>query len=174
MTMSILRRLFGRIFGAFFADFFFDFAAPFAREPRPEKTVEQVTEEENGRHPLVKHRRENKKQADHKKTRDRFLRFPINRLETGILESAEHHERKEKEQRRQNEFPFAKMMFAFGQPEQKQGDRRDQAGGGGNRETGEVFSAIGASFSFMICRYGIEARETERAARQVNESDNPT
>ena len=65
-------------------------------------------------------------------------------------------------------------MLAFSEPEQKQSDRCDQPSGGRNRKAREVFSAIGAGFSFMIRRCGIEARETERAARQVNESDNPT
>src|SRR5205823_3636853 len=82
------------------------------------------------------------------KVRDRFLRFPVDRFETGIFEPTEHHEGKEKQQRWQNEFPSAEMVFAFGEPKQKQCDRCDQPGSGGNRKTGEVFPAVSHGFSF--------------------------
>src|SRR5207244_5164534 len=89
-------------------------------------------------------------------------------------EPAEHHEGEEQEQRGQNEFPFAEMMFAFREPEQKQRDRRDQAGSGGNRKAGKVLSAIGAGFSFMIRGGGIESGQTQRTAGQITEDNDLT
>ena len=65
-------------------------------------------------------------------------------------------------------------MFAFREPEQKQRDRRDQAGSGGNRKAGKVLSAIGAGFSFMIRGGGIESGQTQRTAGQINEGNDPT
>ena len=66
------------------------------------------------------------------------------------------------------------MVFAFGEPKQKQCDRRDQPGGGGNRETGEIFPAVSNGFSFVIGRCRVETGQTQRATRQVNESNDPT
>src|SRR6267143_1681951 len=98
--LSILRRLLGRIFGAFFADFFFDLASPFAREPRPQKTVKQISEKQDSRHPFIIKHRDSHNQDDEEESGNRFRRFPIDCLETGIFESAEHHEGKEKKERR--------------------------------------------------------------------------
>ncbi len=56
--MAIWRSVFGRFFRRFFADLFFNFAPPFAREPRPQKSVEQIGQEKHRRHPLVIHHRE--------------------------------------------------------------------------------------------------------------------
>ncbi len=81
--------------------------------------------------------------TDDKKTRDRFLRFPIDRFEARILEAAEHHEGKKKQERRQNEFPFAELVFAFSQPEQKQSDRCNQTRRGWNGKAGKVLFVIG-------------------------------
>src|SRR5205807_3327387 len=81
---------------------------------------------------------------------------------------------KKEQQWRQNEFPFAEMMFALCEPEQKQCDRRDESGRGGNRKTGEVLRTVGAGFSFVVRRCGIETRQTQRTTREVNEGDDPT
>src|SRR4029077_8678587 len=75
-----LRDLLGRLFRAFFADFFFNLAAPFAGEPRTKKTVKQIREKQNRRHPFIVHRGENEDDENDKKSRNRFLRFPIDRL----------------------------------------------------------------------------------------------
>src|SRR3979411_652175 len=123
--MSILASLLGRFGRRFLADFFFDFAPPFARKPGPEKSIKQISQEQNGRHPFVVHDREDENETDDKKSRNRFLCFPIERLETRILKTAEHHEGKKEQQRRQNELPFAEMILTFGQPEQEKGDRRN-------------------------------------------------
>src|ERR1700719_2134975 len=66
------------------------------------------------------------------------------------------------------------MVFAFGEPKQKQCDRCDQPGGGGNRKTSEVFPAVSDGFPFVIGRRGVETGQPQRATRQVNESNDPT
>src|SRR5437588_7576386 len=66
------------------------------------------------------------------------------------------------------------MMFAVGEPEQKERDGCDQSRGRGNREPGEVLAAVRASRSFVIRRRGVKTRETQRAAREINERDYPT
>src|SRR5437773_8701616 len=113
--------------GLFFAYFFFDFAPPYARQPGPQHSVKQINQEQHRRHPFIIHDGENQYETDNKKTRDRFFRLPIHRLEARILEPAEHHKGEKKHERRQNEFPVAEMMFAFGQPEQKKSDGCDEA-----------------------------------------------
>src|SRR5437868_13336273 len=75
----------------FFADLFFDFASPFARQPRPQKSVEQIGQNKHCRHPLVIHDREDEDKTDDKKTRNRFFRLPSQRLESLLLEPTEHH-----------------------------------------------------------------------------------
>src|SRR5229473_3464345 len=117
--MSILQRLLGRFFGAFFADLFFNLTTPFARKPWPKEAVKQISEKEDRRHPFVIHRRKDEDEENNQKSRNGFFRFPIDRLETGVLETAEHHEGKEEQEGRQNEFPFAEMVLAFSQPQQK-------------------------------------------------------
>src|SRR5438034_479001 len=86
--------------GWLFADFFFDFASPVAREPGPEKSVEQVAQEKDRRHPFIIHHGEDKDDADNKKPWNRFLRLPIHCLEARILELAKHHEGEKEQQRR--------------------------------------------------------------------------
>src|SRR6266568_1976619 len=102
IAATILDSLLGRFFRSFFADLFFDFAAPFAGEPRAKKAVKQIREKQNRRHPFIVHRGENEDDENDKKSRNRFLRFPIDRIETWILETAKHHEGKENQERRQN------------------------------------------------------------------------
>src|SRR5436309_13718561 len=117
--MSILQRLLSRFLRAFFADLFLNFALPFARQPRPQKSVKQIREKQDSWHPFVVHRCKDEDEENNQKSRNGFLRFPIDRLETGVLETAEHHEGKEEEEGRQNEFPFADMVLAFSQLQQK-------------------------------------------------------
>src|ERR1043166_2953293 len=166
------RDLLGRFF-AFLPDFFLDLAAPFAREPWSQEPIEQIREKKNGRHPFVIQDRENENKDDGEKTRDRFFRSPVDRLEAGILELAEHHEGQKEEQRREKESPIAQPMFAFGQPEQEKCDRRDETGRGGNRKPGEIFRSVAAPFALVIRGGGIETGHAQCAARQVNEREQP-
>src|SRR6202043_1200172 len=108
--MLILPRLLGRFLRRLFPDLFFNFATPFAREPGPQKSVEQVSEEKHGGHPFIIHDRKDEDDADDKKTRNRFRCSPIDGLEARILKAAEHHEREKKHERRQNEFPFPEAL----------------------------------------------------------------
>ena len=64
-------------------------------------------------------------------------------------------------------------MFAFGEPKQKQRNRRNQTGRGGNGKASEILFAI-AIDCLVIGRRGVEARQTQRAAREVDKRDNPT
>src|SRR2546423_3357368 len=66
------------------------------------------------------------------------------------------------------------MMLAFRKPEQKQCDRRDQSSGRWNRKTAEILRPVGAGFSFVIRRRGIETGQAQRAASEINESNDPT
>src|SRR6202030_890836 len=118
-TPSVLRSLLGRFVRAFLTDLFLDLAPPFAREPRAQKPVKQIREEENGRHPFVIHHCDCQDDDDDKETRDGFGSFPIDRFEARILEPAEHHKRKKKEQWGQHKTPVSKTVFPFGQPKQK-------------------------------------------------------
>ena len=158
MAVAISACLLGR-FRRFFADLFFDFASPFARKPGAQKAVKQIRQEQHGRHPFVIHHRENENKDDDKKTRNRFLRLPINRLEAGILKPAEHHEGKKEQQRRQNEAPFTEVMLTFREPKKKQRDRCNQTGGGGNGKTSKRVLVIGS------VRFG--AAELKRANRSA-------
>jgi hypothetical protein len=56
-------------FDRFFADFFLKFTSPPFRDPRAKKSVEQIYQEQNSRHPLVIQDGEEKDQADDKKPR---------------------------------------------------------------------------------------------------------
>src|SRR5205814_8382026 len=62
----------------------------FVRQPRTQHTVKQVGQEQNRWHPFIIQHGENKNNDDDKKTRNRFLRLPIDCLEAGILKPAEH------------------------------------------------------------------------------------
>src|SRR5438132_5257768 len=99
------------------ADFLLNFALPFTGQPGSQKSVQQIGHEKQGRHPFVIHHCENEDDSDDKKTRNRSFCSPIKRLKARITETAEHHEGEKQHKRRQHEFPFAEMMFAFRQPE---------------------------------------------------------
>src|SRR2546426_5197809 len=65
------------------------------------------------------------------------------------------------------------MVLAFSNPQKKYRDRRNQAGGRGNGEAREVLPAVGGGFSFVIRRRGVEAGETQRTAREINQRHDP-
>src|ERR1700730_9614236 len=144
--MSILRRFFDDLF----ADLLFKSPPPFARQPGAYKSVEQITEKQYRRHPFVVEPGKHENENDDEETRDRFFGFPIQRLETGILEAAEHHEREKEHQRRQNEFPLAEIMFALCQPKHEERDGGNETGGRGNRKTGKVFFGRDIAVRVMI------------------------
>src|SRR5262249_36941134 len=121
------------------------------------------------RHPFIVHRRENENKDNDKKAWNRFLRLPVQRLKTGVLKPAKHHKGKKEQQRRQNKPPTAEMMFSFSEPKEEQRNRCNQTGSSGNGKTGESVLVIGS----LILRCGIEPRQAQRAASQVNERDDP-
>src|SRR6266496_5768838 len=84
--------LFGRLFGRLFPDLFFNFTAPVAREPGTQNTIEQICQKKHCRHPFVIHHGEDEDENDRQKPRNRFFRFPVQRLEARILKPAKHHE----------------------------------------------------------------------------------
>ena len=51
--LRISSRLFSSLGRWFFADFFFDFASPFAGKPRPQHTIKQIREKQDGWHPFI-------------------------------------------------------------------------------------------------------------------------
>src|SRR4029077_1690538 len=156
----------------FFADLFFDFTPPFVRQPRSQKSVEQISQKKHRRHPFVIHDREDEDKTDDKKTRNRFFRFPVKCLKARILETTEHHKGQQKHERRQNEFPVPEVMFAFGQPEQKKCDGCNETRRSRNGKPGEISVALSIG-RFVIGRRGIEARQTQRTAREIDKRYNP-
>src|SRR5439155_1510768 len=46
-------------------------------------------------------------------------------------------------------------------------------GRSGNREAREILPAVDGGFSFVIRRRGVEAGETQRTAREINQRDDP-
>src|SRR6266513_2433129 len=63
-------------------------------------------------------------------------------------------------------------MFALGQPEQEESDGRNETSSCGNRKASEIFPAITID-RLMIGGRGVEARETQRTAREIDKRDNP-
>ena len=61
-------------------------------------------------------------------------------------------------------------MFTFGEPKEKQCDRRNQTRRGGNGKTRESVLMIG---SVMPGSRGIKTSQAQRAASEINECDNP-
>src|SRR5207249_5306745 len=136
------------------------------------KSVKQISKEQDRRHPFIIHHGKDEDETDNKKPRDRFFRLPIKRLETRILETAEHHKGKKKHERWQNELPIAEVMFAFGQPEQEESDGCDETGSGGNGRAGEIFLVISV-VGFVIGRRRVETRQTQGTACEIDKRDNP-
>ena len=101
----------------------------------------------------------------------RELRAPVEALEAGVLELAEHHEGEKDHERGQPDAAIAGgefgLVLIIGDDEERDGG--DEAGGGGNGEAGEVARA-GAE---IVGRRDVEAREPERAAEQIEAGDEP-
>src|SRR6202030_1912263 len=164
--------LLGWFVSAFFTDLFLDLAPPFVRQPRAKKAIQQISEKQDRRHPLIIHRRKNQHEEYDQETRDGLFGLSIDGLETRILEPAEHHERKKDQQRWQNELPFAELMFALSQPEQEQRDRCNQTRGGRNRKPGKIFVGV-ISRMFLGACGGVEARQPKRTAEKIDKGNDP-
>ncbi len=67
------------------------------------------------------------------------------------------------------QFTVPRILFPFDPQHDEQRQRRDQSGGGGNREAEKFLAARAA----VHRREAIESRQPERAANQINRGDEP-
>src|SRR5207244_11269538 len=124
------------------------------------KTVQKIGKKKDGWHPFVIQRGKDKDETNDKKARDGSFRFPIDRLEAWIAKTAEHHERKKEHQWRQNPSPSPQLMFAFREPQHKEGDRRNHSGCGCDGKAGKVLCLFRGRNTALFGRYTVVARQS--------------
>jgi hypothetical protein len=118
---------------------------------------------------LVIHRRECEQENEPQKRWDRTLGAPVHAFEARILHMAEHHEGEKNQKWWQCVFPRPDGAVIRLQPEHEEGEGSNETCGGGYGETVKIlvrFVCIGGGDT-------VKSRQTERAAEQEEESNEP-
>ena len=151
--------------------FLFEFGPDATAEFGADKAVQKVATEKKGEGVLIGLCNQSQGGNDEQETGDRALGAPIQSLEAGVADFAEHHEAKKEEKGREGIFKISDHAIGFVVFEQQESDGSNESGGGGDGETAEVF---GAGWTFWLGRECVETGQAHSPTNEVDKGDHPS